>query len=142
MLLMQTREIKLTELETAYEVVKELRTELSYDEFEDLVYAMRHQEYKMYGLFDGETLITYAGAAVQVNFYWKRHLFIYDLVTRASCRKQGYDKEMLIFLADIARMFQCEQLALTSSTHESDAYLDREGFEKKNDTFVKILTDK
>ena len=138
---MQTREINLTELETAYEVVKELRDALSYDDFEDLIYAMRHQEYRMYGIFDGEMLITYAGVSIQVNLYWKRHLFIYDLVTRSSHRGQGYGKEMLIYLTDIARMFQCERLALTSNTQRNDAhrFYEREGFERKSYVFLKEI---
>ncbi|MEA3373346.1 MAG: GNAT family N-acetyltransferase, partial [Campylobacterota bacterium] len=139
---MQTREIQLTELETAYEVVKELRTELSYDEFEDLVYAMRHQEYKMYGLFNGDELITYAGVSVQVNLYWKRHLFVYDLVTKASHHSHGYGKEMLIYLHDIARMFQCEHIVLTSNFERSDAhrFYKKEGFEKTGYTLLKTAS--
>jgi GNAT superfamily N-acetyltransferase len=139
---MQTREIRLTELFDAYEVVRELRSELSYDEFEDLVYAMRHQEYRMYGLFDSETLITYAGVSVQVNLYWKRHLFVYDLVTRSSHRGSGYGKEMLTYLGDIARMFRCERIAaLTSGTQKKNAhrFYAREGFDRTGYTFVKNL---
>ena len=138
---MQTREINLTELETAYDVIKELRTELSYEEFEDLVYAMRHQEYKMYGLFNGEELITYAGVSVQVNLYWKRHLFVYDLVTKASHRSRGYGKEMLIYLHDIARMFQCEHIALSSGLQRMDAhrFYEKEEFEKRSFAFVKSI---
>lgn len=141
---MQTREIDLTELQTAYEVVKELRSELSYDDFEDLIYDMRHQEYKMYGLFDGETLITFAGVSVQVNLSWKRHLFIYDLVTRASHRSKGYSKEMLIYLRDIARMFQCERLVLTSGSQREDAhrFYEREGFKRPGVVFMKDISTK
>lgn len=138
---MQTREINLTELETAYGVVKELRTELSYDEFEDLVYAMRHQEYKMYGLYEGDELITYAGVSVQVNLYWKRHLFVYDLVTKASHRSRGYGKEMLIYLQDIARMFQCERIALTSGLQRKDThrFYEKEGFVKASYALLKSV---
>ena len=136
---MQTRELALSELETAYDVLKELRTDLSYDEFEDLVYAMRHQEYKMYGIFESEELVTYAGVSVQVNLYWKRHLFIYDLVTKASHRGRGYGKEMMLYLNDIAKMFQCERVALTSGLQRENAhrFYESYGFEKKSYAFVK-----
>ena len=139
---MQTRELALSELETAYDVLKELRTELSYDEFEDLVYAMRHQDYKMYGIFEGEELVTYAGVGVQVNLYWKRHLFVYDLVTKASYRDRGYGKEMMLYLNDIAKMFQCERLALTSGLQRENAhrFYESDGFEKKSYAFVKEVT--
>ncbi|MDX1296608.1 MAG: GNAT family N-acetyltransferase [Sulfurimonadaceae bacterium] len=136
---MQIRELALTELDTAYEVVKELRTQLSYDEFEDLVYDMRHQEYKMYGIFQRGELITYAGVCVQVNLYWKRHLYVHELVTTASHRGQGFGKEMLLYLHDIARMFQCEKIALTSGHQRKDAhrFYEREGFASVSEAFVK-----
>lgn len=136
---MQIRELALTELDVAYDVVKELRTQLSYDEYEDLVYGMRHQEYKIYGIFERGELVTYAGVSVQVNLYWKRHLFVYELVTRSSHRGRGYGREMLNYLRDIARMFQCERIALTSGHQRSDAhrFYEREGFVSVSDAFVR-----
>lgn len=136
---MQIRELGLTELETAYEVLKELRTALSYEAFEDLVYEMRHQEYKMFGIFEKGELVTYAGVSVQVNLYWKRHLFVYDLVTKSVHRNKGYGKEMLLYLGDIARMYQCEHLALTSGLQRKEAhrFYEREGFDKASYAFVK-----
>ena len=41
---MQIRELDLKELPEAYEVLSQLRCELSYDEFEDLIYEMRHKD--------------------------------------------------------------------------------------------------
>jgi GNAT superfamily N-acetyltransferase len=136
---MQIRELALTELDTAYDLVKELRSHLSYDEYEDLVYAMRHQEYKIYGIFERGELVTYAGVSVQVNLYWKRHLFVYDLVTRETHRGKGYGRQMLRYLEDIARMFQCERIALTSGHQRSDAhrFYEREGFSSVSAAFVK-----
>ena len=136
---MQIRELALTELDTAYDLVKELRSHLSYDEYEDLVYAMRHQEYKIYGIFERGELVTYAGVSVQVNLYWKRHLFVYDLVTRETHRGKGYGRQMLRYLEDIARMFQCERIALTSGHQRSDAhrFYKREGFSSVSAAFVK-----
>ncbi len=138
---MQIRELALTELDTAYEVVKELQTQLTYDEYEDLVYAMRHQEYKIYGIFERGQLITYAGVCVQVNLYWRRHLYIHDLVTKATHRSKGYGKEMLLYLADVARMFQCECMALTSGHQRSEAhrFYENEGFTSVSNAFVKPL---
>ncbi|MDQ1337990.1 MAG: hypothetical protein QG617_957 [Campylobacterota bacterium] len=64
---MQIRELDLKELLSAYDAVSQLRTTLTYDEFEDLIYEMRSMEYKMFGIMDGEKLIAYAGAAIQTN---------------------------------------------------------------------------
>lgn len=138
---MQIREILLTELDDAYEVIKELRTELSYSEYEDLVYDMRHQEYKIFGLYHQDTLSTYAGVAVQTNLYWKRHLFVYDLVTKPNLRSIGHGKAMLEYLEDYAKIMQCTQLALSSGLirHDAHRFYEREGYEKKGYTFLKQL---
>ena len=73
---MQIRELDLKELDTIYEVLSQLRRELSYKEFEDLIYDMRHMEYKMIGVMDGERLITYAGVSIQTNLYHRRISYI------------------------------------------------------------------
>ena len=138
---MQIREITLKELYTVYEVVKQLRENLSYDEFEDLIYDMRHMEYKMIGLFEKEQLITYAGVAVQTNLYHKRHLYIFDLVTDAAFRSRGYAKAMMEYLRDYAKMAACQNLVLSSGFQREDAhrFYEREGFEKKSYLFVKVI---
>ena len=131
----------LKELYTVYDLLKQLRQELSYDEFEDLIYEMRHMEYKMIGIFEKDILVCYAGVAVQTNLYHKRHLYIFDLVTDAVLRSRGYGKMMLEYLADYAKMAACENLVLSSGLQREDAhrFYMAEGFEKKSYLFVKSI---
>jgi len=138
---MQIREITLQELETVYEVVKQLRVDLSYKEFEDLIYDMRHMEYKMIGVFEGESLITYAGVAIQTNLYHKRHLFVFDLVTDEKYQSKGYGAMMMEYLHDYAKMGMCENIVLSSGLGRKDAhrFYEKEGFAKKSYVFVKPL---
>lgn len=138
---MQIREITLQELDIAYEVVKELRGDLSYNDYEDLVYEMRHQEYKMFGIFEKERLITYAGLSILINLYHKRHLYLFDLVTRSSHRSGGYGEKMMEFLYDYAKIRQCENLVLSSGLQKEDAhrFYEKEGFDKRSYLFVKAL---
>ncbi|CAI6145622.1 MAG: hypothetical protein SPLUMA1_SPLUMAMAG1_00066 [uncultured Sulfurimonas sp.] len=56
--------MNLKELDGIYEVLSQLRVDLSFKEFDDLVYDMRDMGYKMIGLFERGKLITYAGVAV------------------------------------------------------------------------------
>ncbi len=138
---MQIREMSLKELDVAFEVVSQLRTALSYDEFEDLIYDMRHIEYKMLGVFERDKLITYAGVNVQTNLYHKRHLYVFDLVTDAAFRSQGYGKIMLEYLVDYAKVAMCENIVLSSGFAREDAHRFYEGFgyEKKSFVFVKNI---
>lgn len=111
---MQIREISLKELDTVYQVLSQLRVELSFKEFDDLVYEMRHMDYKMIGLFQRDKLISYAGVAVQTNFYDKHHLFVFDFVTDAPYRSQGFGKEMVAYLNSYAKTAMCEKVVYAS----------------------------
>lgn len=138
---MQIRELDLKELLTAYEVVSQLRTSLSYKEFEDLIYDMRGMEYKMLGIMDGETLITYAGVALQTNLYYKRHLYVYELVTDEKYRGEKYGEMMLEYLNDYAKMGMCENIVISSDLEKDDAhrFYEKNGFSKKSFVFLKSV---
>ncbi len=138
---MQIRELNLKELQMAYEVLFELRTTLSYNEFEDLIYEMRSMEYKMFGIMDGEKLITYAGVAIQTNLYDKRHLFIFDLVTCKDYKDKGYGSMMLQYLNDYAKMGMCKNIVLSSGFQREDAhrFYENNGFIKKSFVFIKSV---
>jgi len=138
---MQIREMNLKELDVIYEVLSQLRVDLSFKEFDDLVYDMRHMEYKMIGLFDNNTLITYAGVAVQTNFYHKRHLYIFDLVTDVAFRSQGFGKEMMEYLEVYAKTAMCENIVLSSGIkrEKSHSFYEKSGFCKKSFLFLKSL---
>nr|WP_321268018.1 GNAT family N-acetyltransferase [uncultured Sulfurimonas sp.] len=136
---MQIRELDLKELYMAYDVLKQLREELSYKEFEDLIYDMRHMGYKMFGIVESNELITYAGVAVQTNLYHKRHLYIFDLVSDEKSRAKGYGKMMLEFLNDYAKTCMCENIVLSSGFQREDAhkFYEKNAFEKKSYIFFK-----
>ena len=138
---MQIRELDLKELDMAFEVVSQLRTSLSYKEFEDLIYDMRDMEYKMIGIMDNEILITYAGVCVQTNLYHKRHLFIFELVTDEKYRGQKYGKMMLEYLHDYAKMGMCENIVLSSNFEREKAhkFYENNGFNKKSFVFLKSI---
>jgi len=139
---MQIREMNLKELDVIYEVLSQLRPTLSFKEFDDLVYDMRHMEYKMMGLFQRDKLITYAGVAVQTNFYYKRHLYIYDFVTDSPYRGKKFGKEMLDYLEVYARTAMCENIVLSSNFEKEIEYrfYEKRGFDKKSVLFFKEIT--
>jgi len=137
---MQIRELDLKELESAWPVVSQLRTEIDYSEFEDLVYDMRDINYTMLGIFERSELVTYAGVAISTNLYHKRHLFVYELVTDEKYRSQGYGKMMLEYLSDYAKVGACENLVLTSGALRVDAHRFYESNDFTNKGFVFLRT--
>jgi len=138
---MQIREMNLKELDTVYEVLSHLRDNLSFKEFDDLVYDMRHMEYTMIGVFQRGELVTYAGVAVQTTFVHKRHLVVFDLVTKKSERRKGYAKEMLSYLQMYAKSAMCTAIVLQDSL-ENEAtklFLQKQEFLPISKDFVKKL---
>jgi hypothetical protein len=81
---MQIRELALTELLDAYELVKMLYTTLSYKEFEDFIYQMQKESYKMVALFDKDKLLVFIGLKIQTNLKHKKHLYIYEFIAKRS----------------------------------------------------------
>jgi GNAT superfamily N-acetyltransferase len=102
---------------------------------------MRDMQYKMVGIFDKDTLITYAGVAIGTNLYHKRHLFIYELVTDERYRSKGYGKMILEYLEDYARIGMCENIVLSSGLQREAAhkFYDKYSFDKKSYVFVKAI---
>ena len=139
---MQIRELDLKELQTAWELVSQLRTELDYKEFEDLVYDMRESNYTMIGIFEKSELVTYAGVTISTNLYHKRHLFIHELVTDTHYRSQGYGKMMLEYLSDYAKVGACENIVLSSGLQREEAhtFYEKNEFTKASYIFVKALS--
>jgi hypothetical protein len=107
---MQIRELDLKELLNVYDVISQLYPNMSYKEFEDLIYDMRHMDYKMIGIMEGEELITYAGVVIQTTFLKKRHLKVFDFITSKKYDKQRYDEIMKDYLNDYAKMGMCESV--------------------------------
>ena len=107
---MQIREITLKELDIVYEVVKELHPSLLYKEFEDLIYDMRHIDYQMFGVFEKDELITYAGIAILTTLKDGRHLRVFDFTTFSSCDVLKYDAIMKEYLDDYAKVAMCEKV--------------------------------
>jgi len=138
---MQIREISLKELYEAYALVKQLRKDLTYEAFEDLVYEMKHMEYKMFGLFEKDALLSFAGVAIQTNLYHKRHLFVFDLVTDEPWRFMGYARMLLDYLQDFAKTAMCENVVLWGGfcTQDAQMFYEKRGFSSTGELFVKSL---
>ncbi len=107
---MQIREIDLKELDTAYGIVKDIYTHYSYKDFEDLIYDMRHIDYKMFGVFEDDALVAFAGACIMTTLKDKRHLRVFEFQTSSKYKTLKYDKIMYDYLNDYSRTGMCEKV--------------------------------
>jgi len=110
------------ELEDSFTVMSQLRTHLTLDGYRELVAAMRPQGYELYALYADDTIVSLAGIEVRVNLYLEKHVFIYDLVTCANHRSNGYGEMLLHFVHEYARDRGAKYVALESGLARTEAH--------------------
>ncbi len=127
----------------AYPVMHELRLDLNQDDYLDLLNVMFKEGYRMFALRDDENcIVALTGIAVLTNFYYGRHVWVYDLVTSGAARSRGYGAQLLSFIEEFARAEACQTIALSSGMPRVDAhrfYLERMNYTKHGFVFKKIL---
>jgi hypothetical protein len=117
---MQIREIQLIELTLAYEIIKQYMKDLTYKEYEDLIYQMVKENYRIILLLDEEKPIIYAGIKIETNLLEKKHIHIYELITDKSEDKDYYEVQMLSYLVDYAKINMCTSILLSRKTNNYD----------------------
>ncbi|NBD24892.1 GNAT family N-acetyltransferase [Paenibacillus glycinis] len=125
-----------------YPVMKELRTHLSQRTYLDFLRKMREEGYKMFALYENNEIVALAGLSILTNFYFGKHAFIYDLVTKSTARSKGHGRELLAHIHHYARENGCGIVALGSGLANIDAhrfYETKMGYEKAAYTLIKVL---
>lgn len=101
---------------------------------------MRPKGYRIFaGRSDGE-IAALAGVGFGVNLYYRRYLWVYDLITTEKARSRGHGKALLDHLEELAKAEGCDTVALSSSFHRKDAhrfYEEKAGYRKTGYTFWK-----
>jgi len=126
----------------AFPTMKELRNGLNEEKYLELVIEMVKEGYKMFALYDNSNLVSVAGIIVLTNFYYERHVFIYDLVTSSNFRSKGYGEYLLQFIHSWAKENGCNVIALSSGLERINAhrfYEEKMNYEKPSYVFKKVL---
>ncbi|HDR7794796.1 TPA: GNAT family N-acetyltransferase [Bacillus luti] len=130
------------QLQEALPVLQQLRTKLSKEEASSLFRKMKEENYKLFSLRneDGE-IVSLAGVAICTNFYNKKHVFVYDLVTAEAHRSKGYGNSLLSYIEGWGKENGCESIGLTSAFPRIDAhrFYEREGYDKVSYSFHKQI---
>ena len=126
----------------AFPVMRELRTHLDEDTFVAMLREMGPQGYRLLAVRDGGAITALAGIAHLTNLYYGRHVWVYDLITTAAARSQGYGEALLGHVERLARELGCDTVALASGLQRLDAhrfYELRMGYSRTAYTFQKAL---
>lgn len=105
-----------------FELMHTLRDSLDRKEFEDLLRVMVPNGYRMFCIQSSGRPVCLAGVSILTNLYYKRHLWVYDLVTDTSYRSQGLGEQMMLFLEDFASKNACTCVALSSGISRERAH--------------------
>jgi GNAT superfamily N-acetyltransferase len=106
----------------AFPVLVQLRDGLTEETYLEYLQEMQDEGYRLFALYEDEAIVSLAGVAVRTNFYNGRHLFVYDLVTRADRRSMGYGTQLMDFVTEWARDRDCESVTLESGLWRDDAH--------------------
>jgi len=111
------------EIRRCFPVMRELRTHISDQEkFVERVMRQQKQGYQLAFLeADGE-IRAVAGYRFLESLFSGKNLYVDDLVTRDADRSLGYGGQLLDWLADQARVNNCETLELDSGVQRFDAH--------------------
>ncbi len=126
----------------AFPILSQLRTDLEENTFLELLQEMQKDGYLLYGLYANKELVSVAGLAWRINFYSKKHIFIYDLVTDQQHRSKGYGDRLLEYIHKLARENGAQYVALESGIQRLDAhrfYEEKLGYDKWCYSFRKKL---
>ncbi|MFJ5762542.1 GNAT family N-acetyltransferase [Neobacillus sp. NPDC093182] len=126
----------------AFPVLNELRTHLNKSTYLDFLHSMREEGYKLFAIYDNEQVVAVTGIAIRTNFYYGKHIFVYDLVTQSSQRSKGYGEQLLSYIHQYAIRNGCGIVALESGLFRAEAhrfYETKMGYEKFCYSFKKVL---
>lgn len=110
---MSIREIKAEEIETVYELLKELRTTITKEEFNEIYFAAKKaDQFTFYGYYINQDCVGLMGLRYLHDYVHKFHLYIDDLVVKKDFRSQGVGAILLEFAEDLAKAKFCTGLRL------------------------------
>ena len=126
----------------AFPLMNELRTNLNQSTYLDLLRSMNKEGYKIFALYDNDQIVALTGIIILTNFYFGKHVFVYDLVTKPSERSKGYGEKLLAHIHQYAKLNGCGIVALESGISRVDAhkfYEEKMGYGKLGYSFIKVL---
>lgn len=108
----------------AFDALRALRPHLtSVEEFVDVVRLQRKEGYRIVASFDADgRVVAAAGFRHMTNLYAGSHLYIDDMTTLPSARRQGHAGALLRWVDEEARRLGCRSVHLDSGTPRHDAH--------------------
>jgi GNAT superfamily N-acetyltransferase len=110
------------EIAACFPVLHELRPQLRREDFVKTVRALQVDGYALAYLVLPEKVVAAAGYRLKQNLHRGPFLYVEDLVTLASERKQGHATELFAWLLAKARELHVNELVLDSGNQRTEAH--------------------
>jgi GNAT superfamily N-acetyltransferase len=126
-----------------FPIVAQLRDHLDLETYLERLETMHEEGYRLFALYVDDEPVAAAGLTVRTNFHLGRHAYVYDLVTDADERSNGYGERLLSFVHEWAADRDCEVVELESGLWREDAhrfYTERMDYEKYCYSFLYELS--
>ncbi|MSP52973.1 MAG: GNAT family N-acetyltransferase [Gammaproteobacteria bacterium] len=128
-----------TEIALAFDVFLELRPHLpNANTFVNQVMAQQKEGYQLIGIEAHDEIAACVGFRFLTTLAWGKVLYIDDLITKEKCRGEGYAKQLLDYITQIAKGHHCDQLHLDSgyARHAAHKVYLKYGFELSSHHFA------
>ena len=109
-------------LAAVFEVMRELRTHLSLDDFRAGYERAMPEGYRVAAVFEGDECRACAGYRLMNNLVSGHHMYVDDLVTGEQWRSHGYGRQLNDYLVEVCRRVGCASVQLDSATYRREAH--------------------
>ena len=111
------------EIRATYPVMKQLRSQLSEDEYLAAVRRQASANYRIAALLDDNGVARcVAGYRLTECLCWGKFLYVDDLVTDENARSENYGHQMMEWLVNEAKENQCKRIHLDSGVQRHSAH--------------------
>lgn len=125
-----------------FSLIKQLGASLVEETYLGLIEEMKKEGYKMFGLYEGEEVVSIAGVSKLRSLQYGKYVCVNELVTDVNERSKGYGQTLLSFVNQWAKENGCDVVILSSSIQRVEAhkfYESKMGFDKTSFVFKKQL---
>jgi ribosomal protein S18 acetylase RimI-like enzyme len=140
---MQIQELKTAEdREVGYCLLRQLRTELSFSEFNELrSEANLRDHYTLIGAFEDNQCLGVMGYRILFDFVHGKHLYVDDLVVSPLSRSQGIGASLLGHAEKIAEENKCRGLRLSTGLENERGrrFYEKEGWVLRSVSYKKVF---
>lgn len=112
-----------SEINSCFDVLRELRPHLIQDAFLDSIRVMQSQGYVLSYLIDDDSTRAVAGFRIYFDLSVNGNaLYVYDLVVTEGYRSKGYGQQLLHDIEAHAKLNNCKCVHLDSNTNRHGAH--------------------